>query len=476
MKLDRPAPGDKSTPDKIERYKRRFPGNFCRLVVNTLSAKADSFFEHPTQRRGYAQLARSRPCAIKDINRRVIVPIQHQTATAPVNAHVQVLRHVRTAGGTLLARVVRGHLFNLATGPFSLVGQYCDEGRPSYIAYRSGKPGVPDHPLDVQAFHSDLAVARNQIIRDFVAVFVPQIGYAGVQPSNPAFGLLPVPSAFLLARKAALSTAQFGQRVLQKMRVFNFFALGCCGEVRQPYVDANRRKDVADLRRFWHFACHSHKPFVAFALQGNRFDSSLYFPVQAHANRADILNAQAIAGELDSIAVLWKKNRVKPVSAFESRVTWRLTGFNSSKEVGKRLVKATQRSLSAGEIEPGKPNILFSFFFKPSGLVFVAARHLPFVVEPLPLSQRIVVEPPVCLQHNGEFTFLVVIGPQSEFVRFVGHLGLPNQVKLERVDCAAIPWVPGNNHRSDIIQLTDNKSLRKRQFHCQLKQAVALPS
>jgi hypothetical protein len=153
------------------------------------------------------------------------------------------------------------------------------------------------------------------------------------------------------------------------------------------------------------------------------FDSSLYFPVQAHANRADILNTQAIAGELDSIAVFWKKDRFKPVSAFESRVTWPLTGFHSSKEVGKRLVEAMQRSLSAGEIKPGKPNILCSFFFKPSGLVFVAARDLPFVVEPLPLSQRIVVEPPVCLQHNGEFTLLGGVGPQPQFVRFVGHLG-----------------------------------------------------
>jgi hypothetical protein len=52
----------------------------------------------------------------------------------------------------------------------------------------------------------------------------------------------------------------------------------------------------------------------------------------------------------------------------------------------------------------------------------------------------------------------------------------PNQVKLERVERAAILCVPGNNHRSGIIQLTDNKSLRKRQFHRQLKQAVALPS
>ena len=33
MKLDQPAPGDESTHDKIERYKQRFPGYFCRLVM-----------------------------------------------------------------------------------------------------------------------------------------------------------------------------------------------------------------------------------------------------------------------------------------------------------------------------------------------------------------------------------------------------------------------------------------------------------
>ena len=34
MKLDRPAPGDESTPDKIERYKRRYPG----IVMNIFAA------------------------------------------------------------------------------------------------------------------------------------------------------------------------------------------------------------------------------------------------------------------------------------------------------------------------------------------------------------------------------------------------------------------------------------------------------
>jgi hypothetical protein len=56
--------------------------------VNTLSAKADSFLEHPAQRRGYAQLARSRPCALRILIAALWFPVQHQTAAAPVNANV----------------------------------------------------------------------------------------------------------------------------------------------------------------------------------------------------------------------------------------------------------------------------------------------------------------------------------------------------------------------------------------------------
>jgi len=52
----------------------------------------------------------------------------------------------------------------------------------SEIAWAS--PVVPDHAAHVQAFHSDLAVAGNQIIRNLVPVFVPQVGDAGVQSAD----------------------------------------------------------------------------------------------------------------------------------------------------------------------------------------------------------------------------------------------------------------------------------------------------
>jgi hypothetical protein len=49
--------------------------------VNTLSAKADSFFEHPTYWRVCAQLARSRPGALKNIPSGVLLTLQSDIST-----------------------------------------------------------------------------------------------------------------------------------------------------------------------------------------------------------------------------------------------------------------------------------------------------------------------------------------------------------------------------------------------------------
>ena len=54
--------------------------------MNTLSAKADGFFEHPAYWQGWAQLARSRPGALKNVERRVLIPVHHKSAFASMNA------------------------------------------------------------------------------------------------------------------------------------------------------------------------------------------------------------------------------------------------------------------------------------------------------------------------------------------------------------------------------------------------------
>ena len=170
--------------------------------MNTLSAKADSFLEHATYWWRCAPLARSRPCTLKNIPSGVLVPIHHQATVASMNANSQRLRHILTARGTELARVVRGHLDYFTTSSFSFVSEHFDEAqtRPtSAIALAS--LSIPDHALDVQAFHSDFAVAGNQIIGNFVLMFAAAVGNPSMNASN--FGALAFLrfSALLLARR-----------------------------------------------------------------------------------------------------------------------------------------------------------------------------------------------------------------------------------------------------------------------------------
>src|SRR5271165_5904554 len=271
--------------------------------VNTLSAKADSFFEHPAYWRGCAQLARSRPGTLKDVLGGILVSIHHKAASASVNAFSQRLENVLAARGADLARVVRGHLSYFTTSLCNFVCEYGDEARPCYVGNRSSKSVVPDHPLDVQAFHSNPAVARDQVVGNFVPVFSAEISHSSVQPIDLSTLLCPVASTLLLASKRSLRTPQLRQIAFKKTRVGNLFSVRSRRELSEPNVQTDSRKHVWDLDRLRNFASHHHEPFVGFTLKAKSLDRSLNLTVQTDANLADVLHSQSVVFEPNAVAV-----------------------------------------------------------------------------------------------------------------------------------------------------------------------------
>ena len=129
-----------------------------------------------------------------------------------------------------------------------------------------------------------------------------------------------------------------------------------------------------------------------------------------------MLHPQFVTLEPYAVAVAWVKNRVETVSAFETRVTRRFACLNSSKEIGERFIQTPQGSLCTAEVNRSKPAIVLPLVLEPAGLIGVASRNLPLVVEPLTLRQSRVVKSPVSLQHDFKFAFLVRVRLQSEFV------------------------------------------------------------
>src|SRR5208337_3389323 len=93
----------------------------------------------------------------------------------------------------------------------NFVCEYGDEARPCYVGNRLGKSAVPDHPLDVQAFHSNPVVARDQVVRNSVSVFSAKVSHSRVQPVDLSALLCTVASTLLLARERSLRTPQLRQ-------------------------------------------------------------------------------------------------------------------------------------------------------------------------------------------------------------------------------------------------------------------------
>ena len=122
------------------------------------------------------RLRPSRQSAGQDIPGRVPVPVRGISADAGMPALAQRLSDGRAALGTGLRSSARVYCDDSGTGAFSLVPEDLDELVPASIEDRSRQPVVPGHPLNIQAFHRDQAIAVNQVSSGLVMQVAPGVG------------------------------------------------------------------------------------------------------------------------------------------------------------------------------------------------------------------------------------------------------------------------------------------------------------
>lgn len=97
-----------------------------------------------------------------------MIPIERQTTMrAVVPAHREVFLYLALATTALLACTSGIDFHESRPGTFGLVTQHAHEAAPSGIRDCPGKPGVRQHPLDVQRFDSEQAVDKDQTTGDF---------------------------------------------------------------------------------------------------------------------------------------------------------------------------------------------------------------------------------------------------------------------------------------------------------------------
>src|SRR5688572_19395999 len=105
------------------------------------------------------RLRPSRQSARKNISGRVLVSMRGIPTSTGMPAVAKIFAHLRAAFRADLGCSSRVYSYNPDAGALSLAFEDLEKPAPAGVKDRPGQPMVPGHSLNVQAFHSDQAVA-----------------------------------------------------------------------------------------------------------------------------------------------------------------------------------------------------------------------------------------------------------------------------------------------------------------------------
>lgn len=330
-----------------------------------------------------------------------------------MNPNSQRLPNYVAAAGALLTCVLCVDFNHLSAGTFSLTAQDFDKLAPASINNASRQPVIPNHPADVQAFHSDERASINQSFRHLLVHILPLVADFSVKGCYPPLNLRSSSAAFPAPGEGTLLTPKLLLLFGKQFTITEGIAVTSHDEGVESYVDADSGGSVRCFR-FRHLKTEDYEPLTVFAENPSllKFTAFRQVSVPPDSNFADILNTQLSVYNFASATVSGKCKRkaVKAVPAFESRKTTSLK---------KRLIstiKCPERVLTRPGIKPREVRVGFSEYCKPPGLVVVVKTNPGCVVAELPCIEGCVIQSPVSLKHNTELTLLVRVCEQSVLV------------------------------------------------------------
>lgn len=354
--------------------------------------------------------------ASQDIPSRVLVSVQGQTAVrANVLTHAKFLVYVFAATAALLACSPRIHRHHSDTGTFGLVSQDRQEAAPCGVRDCPAEPVVPDHSANVQAFYRDQSIATDQVQRSFMMMIAPLVSDVGMKNTDNIHGFASIRAALLLAADSALGATQGREFLLEKARVLDDLSVRSGEEVFEADVDTNSGQRARLNMHISEVAGQNDEPLVTFALERRRLDATFDGAVDLTADHADMLHAESVVVETDSVAVGWELDAIEAVPCFETRVSWSLSSLYSPEERDERLVETAHRGLGRREVEARKVNVVAAQIFELCRLVDVPHGMPMLPVGVAALLQAEVVETSVRFEHYVEFALLIGVREETEF-------------------------------------------------------------
>ena len=244
----------------------------------------------------------------KDVPCRIDVAMQRQTAAADMLALSQTFLHNLAAVAASLAGASGIHFHHHDASSFSLASQGCQKAAPCGIHNRTTESAVPQHPLDVEAFHSNQTVATAQLQSYLVTMFLPQILHANVPGTQNTNRFPAVLAALLFSGHSPSGTTQSRKLGFEVRGIRLLLPFRGGRETFDAYVDPDRRVGAGRNRHIAQVAGEDGIPFIGFPLERDGFDRAFNPPMPFDLHLSHMLNAKFFL-ESDGIPVGGKLRR-----------------------------------------------------------------------------------------------------------------------------------------------------------------------
>ncbi len=249
------------------------------------------------------------------------------------------------------------------TGFFRFVGHKLDELPPRSISYAfCEKPAFHHFPY-IKILTKNLSILIYKYPTELMREIFPFIRYSLVNFAHhfPVFSAFQ--GSFFAFRKSSLGFGKSFCFFLEKMGVFNLFAIGNSSERSQPKVNANRgvifwKMVLFDLTR---------KASMPFSRRTSSYSKSFYGPpnrsMQYNVYISYLGKPKTSTYKFKStVGVMRKSKAIVSSEPLESRMSGLLSFFNTVEKIIKRNIKSRQGILEKTRMSIFKPGVsLFPF-------------------------------------------------------------------------------------------------------------------
>jgi len=309
-----------------------------------------------------------------------------------MDTNTQVFFDNATTTGARLTGIVRINCYYLTASFFRFVVEHVQQLAPSSIQNALGQIVISGHAGDIQIFDGDEGISIDELMTKLVREIAALVGSVLVGFGNLPAGIVPTPRAFLASCHTPLLLTQLLFSLAHVTGGIYRIPIRRGDDRGNAQIDTHCWTGMLNRFRIGQFNLKDSIPLVASTLDDDLFDRSVVRDrtVPLDLDLSHPVDMQPVVSQARTVSK-HEGNGLEAGTRFETRITWRFTGFDSAKECFEGFVQPAKHLLSSRRAKAGQIVSFLSDRGKLTGLVVITDRDtIPLISVSAFLKSRVV--------------------------------------------------------------------------------------